>query len=257
VNYAQLLLEVELALVLEHRPTNIIVDLPLESEELDFRREHLAEHLQQLPKRLGLQQRLSQLEPHRDVRSNSKSLPLRGLGTLDDRDDLRRNAAVEADVLLERVHHPPAQCLRLGCILSARPLEREGRRGRAQHIARRDVSGDSGAGDSLDQHPRRAGGKPGYLHYLADHAGAVQVCRRGLLLLSIALRDEEDGLVFRERCLDGGEGCRAPDQQRDYYIGENDNIPKRKDRDPVRRRDALVVPLKNRRQVLSKLPSCA
>ena len=120
-----------------------------------------------------------------------------------------------------------------------------------------DVAGDRGASDSLDQHSRRAGGKPGYLYDSTDDAGAVQVGRGRLLLLSVALRDQENDLVFRERGLDGGEGCRPTDQQRDYYIGENDNIPKRKDRNPVRRRDALVVPLKNWGQVLSKLPSCA
>jgi hypothetical protein len=76
----------------------------------------------------------------------------------------------------------------------------------------------------------------------------VQIGSRGLLLLAIALRDEENDLVFREGGFDGGKRCRPSDQERDYYVGENDNIPKREDRNAVRRRDGLIVPLKSLRQ---------
>ena len=36
VDYAELLLKVELALVLEHSPANIVVDLALEPQKLDL-----------------------------------------------------------------------------------------------------------------------------------------------------------------------------------------------------------------------------
>jgi hypothetical protein len=72
----------------------------------------------------------------------------------------------------------------------------------------------------------------------------VKVSGGWFLLFPVALGDEEDNLVLRERGLDGRQGCGPADQQRDYYVGENDNIPKRKDRNAVRRRDGLVVALK-------------
>src|SRR4029078_11765593 len=127
VDYAQLLLEVELALVLEHRAANVVVDLPLQSQQLDFPGQELTEHLQQMPQRLCLEQRLTQLEPNRDVCSDSERLSLDGVGALDDRDDLPRDATVESDVLLERVHHAATQRFGLRGILGARPIEREGR----------------------------------------------------------------------------------------------------------------------------------
>jgi hypothetical protein len=86
------------------------------------------------------------------------------------------------------------------------------------------------------------------LHNASDHARAVEIGSGWLLLFTVALGDEQDDLVFRERGFDGRERSRSPNEQRDYYIGENDNIPKRKDRNAVRRRDALVIPLKDWRQ---------
>jgi hypothetical protein len=257
VDYAQLLLQVELTLVLEHRAANIVVDLPFQSEQVDFTGQELTEHFQQMAQRLCLEQRLAELEPHRDVRGDSECLPLRGVGALDDRDDLCRDAPVKSDVFLERVHHPAAQCLRLRRIYGARAVEREGSSGGAEYVAGGDVACHPGAGDSFHQHSRRACRKPGHLHDAADDAGAVQVSRCGFLFLSVALGDQQNELVFRERGFDGRERSRPSNEQRDDYIGENDNIPKRKDRDPVRRRDALVVAYKSWGQVLSKLPSCA
>jgi hypothetical protein len=73
----------------------------------------------------------------------------------------------------------------------------------------------------------------------------MQVCRCRLLLLAVALRDEQQDFVLSQRCLDGRQGCRAPDEKRDHYIRENDNIPKRQNRNPVRRRDGLVIALKD------------
>jgi hypothetical protein len=73
----------------------------------------------------------------------------------------------------------------------------------------------------------------------------VKVSGGRLLLLSVALSDQQNDLVFREGSLDCCERRRATYEERDDYIGENDNIPKRKDRNPVRRRDALVVALKS------------
>jgi hypothetical protein len=76
----------------------------------------------------------------------------------------------------------------------------------------------------------------------------VQVSGGRLLFLSVSLRDEQNDLVLGESSLDGGQRRGTSHQERDDYIGKNDNIPKRKDRNTVRRRDALVVALKSLRQ---------
>ena len=73
----------------------------------------------------------------------------------------------------------------------------------------------------------------------------MEIGRGGFLFLTVALGDEQDDFVFRDRGFDGRERSRSSDEQRDYYIGENDNIPKRKDRNAVRRRDAFVVAFKS------------
>jgi hypothetical protein len=81
----------------------------------------------------------------------------------------------------------------------------------------------------------------------------VQIGGCRLLLFTVSLRNEQDDLVLGQRGFDRCERCGPPDEERDDYIGENDNIPKRKDRDPVRRRDALVVALESLRQALGFL----
>src|SRR6185436_10243359 len=62
VDDPQLLLEIELALVLEHRPAHVVIDLSLETQQLDFAGEELGEHLEQASQRVGLEQRLTELE---------------------------------------------------------------------------------------------------------------------------------------------------------------------------------------------------
>ena len=73
----------------------------------------------------------------------------------------------------------------------------------------------------------------------------MQVGSGGFLLFSVALGDEQNDLVFCESCFDRRQRRRTSHQKRDYDIGEYDNIPKGKDRNPVRRRDTLTIPLKN------------
>src|SRR5687768_7929118 len=76
----------------------------------------------------------------------------------------------------------------------------------------------------------------------------MQVGGGGLLLFTVPLGNEQDQLVFGKSRLDRRKGRGPPHEQRDDNVGENDDITKRKNRDPVRCRDALVVPLKGLRQ---------
>ncbi len=152
---------------------------------------------------------------------------------------------METDVLLERVHHAPAQRFRLRDVFETRPFERERGRGRPQDVTGGDVAGHAGARDSFDQDAGGARRKPRYLNDSTDDAGPVQVSRGGLLLFAVALGDQQDDLVLRQRGFDGGKRRRTANEEGNDYIGENDDIPQRQDRYPVRRRDALVVPLKS------------
>ena len=85
----------------------------------------------------------------------------------------------------------------------------------------------------------------------------MQIRSGRLLLLAVALGDEQNELVLGERCLNGGQRRRAANEERDYYIGENDNITERKDRNPIRRRDGLTVALKDLGQLQPTLLSSA
>jgi hypothetical protein len=155
---------------------------------------------------------------------------------------------VKADILFERIHHAPAERFRLGDILGARTFEREGRGGGPQDISGGDVAGHPGAGDSFDENTRRACRQARNLYHASDDARPVEVGGRRLLLFAVALRDQQNNLVFCQRRLDSRERSRASDEKGDDYIGENDDIPQRQDRNPVRRGDRLVIPLKNLRQ---------
>src|SRR6267378_8166773 len=163
-----------------------------------------------MPESVGFEQRLAQLESHGNVGCYAERL---GLG--------------------------------IGC---AGSIERKRRHRRAKDVAGRHVAGYSRAGDSFHEDPRGAGGKPRHLNDATYYPCAVQVSGGGLLLLSVPLRDEQNDLVLGESCLDCGQRRGTSHQERDDYIGKNDNIPQRKDRNPVRRRDALVVALKSLRQ---------
>jgi hypothetical protein len=58
-------------------------------------------------------------------------LSLRRVGALEDGDDFRGDAPVEADVLLERIENSAAQRLGLGCVLRSGTGERKRRYSRA------------------------------------------------------------------------------------------------------------------------------
>src|SRR6266516_4364417 len=101
MNRLELLLQVELALILEERAAHLVVYLALESQQLDFRSQQLGEHAKQREQGGRLQQRLTSLDAHAQVRGDAECLSRRAVGALNERHDLRRNAPVQGDVLLE------------------------------------------------------------------------------------------------------------------------------------------------------------
>ena len=102
---AELLLQVELALILEQRSPHVLVDLALQSQELDLGTEQLCQCLPELGKSGRLQQLLPDLVLDRQVRGDGDRAALVGLDRLDESGCLVGDAAVERDVLLEPRQH--------------------------------------------------------------------------------------------------------------------------------------------------------
>ena len=71
----------------------------------------------------------------------------------------------------------------------------------------------------------------------------ISGCR--LLLLAVPLRNEQKNLILCQRGFDCRQRRGPPDEERNDYVRKNDNIPKRQNRDPVRRRDGFIVALKS------------
>ena len=120
----ELLLQIELALVLEQRAAHVVVDLPLELEQVDLARERLAERAEQGGEVADRQQPLPPIEPRAEVRRDAERLPRRRVRALNQRDELRRKPPMNGDVLLEQRER--AAQVRLGVVVCA---EREWRHG--------------------------------------------------------------------------------------------------------------------------------
>ena len=102
VNGPELLLQVELALVLEEGPAHVVLDLPLEAQQLRLTGRELGECVKEVHQAWHLEQRLSRFMPHGEVRGDAAPLPFGARGALHQRGDLRRKTAVLGDVLLEQ-----------------------------------------------------------------------------------------------------------------------------------------------------------
>ena len=110
----ELLLQVELALVLEERAAHVVVDLALEPEQIDLAREQVAERAQQGGELVDREQPLTPVQPRADVRGNPEGLARRRLRALDERDELAGQPPMQRDVLLEQRQGAPQQHLVVG-----------------------------------------------------------------------------------------------------------------------------------------------
>jgi hypothetical protein len=77
VNGLQLLLQVELALVLEERTAHVVVDLTLQAQQLDLAAQHSVERLEYRGPVGDLEQALTPVEPRAKVRRHPEHLPRR------------------------------------------------------------------------------------------------------------------------------------------------------------------------------------
>ena len=154
MNRLELLLQIELALILEERAANLPLDLALETQDLDLGGERVREMREERADVRGLQIFLPLLESHEHVRGDRERLLLARLRPLHERHHFGGQAAMQRDVLLEERDDAPRHRALVG---AARGLvEREGRHDRAKHLVRRCVARHLRARDALDEHLRRA-----------------------------------------------------------------------------------------------------
>ena len=153
VNGLELFLEIELALILNERSSNLVVELSLEPEHLDFGADHVVKLAEEIRESLRLEQALSDVVPDRDVRGDAVGLALRRFRRLNHVHDLARDPAMQGDVLLELgdgAARDRADVGRIGRSVAA--IREDG----AHDAAGMGVSRDARASDALDENARRS-----------------------------------------------------------------------------------------------------
>jgi hypothetical protein len=90
----------------------------------------------------------------------------------------------------------------------------------------RDVSGDLGASEAFDEHARAAVWKSRNLKDSPDYTDAMKICGARFLRFAFFLGDEQNELVSFCRRLDCCERWLSADEQRNDYIGKNDDFAK-------------------------------
>jgi hypothetical protein len=163
------------------------------------------------------------------MRRDPERLSGRRIGALDDRHQFGGQTPVQRDVLLEQGERPAEQDL---------ILFGEHRRGhrlddRAQAVVARHVPGDAGARDPLDEHAHRASAEPRQLPDARDDSDPVEIGRRGLLGLRVALRDEQHEPILLVRGLERRQRRRPPDEERHDDVRKHHDVPQRQDREAV------------------------
>ena len=252
VDRLELLLEVELALILEEGAANLSLDLALQTQNLDLGIERVRELREERADVRGLEVFLALVEPHEHVRGDCERLLLSRLRTLHERDDLRGEPAVQRDVLLEERHDAPRH---RPFVRAARGLvEREGRHDGAQHLLRRRIPRDLRARDPLHEHLRRAVRQARHLEHTPRDAHAKEIGGGRILRVRRPLRDEEDPPVAGKRGLDGRERRRPPYEQRHHHVREDHDIAERQHRKSLVELELLFVAREGDRHALNIPP---
>ena len=221
----QLLVQVELALVLEKRAAHLLVELSLEAEQFGFAHEKLVQRVEQCGDVRRLEKRLADLDANGEVRRDTVRLPADRVSALYQRHDFVGNAAVERDVLLEQREHAARQHLeRLGVhvLVAGVVVER-----RAKVAGGGDVSRHARAAHAFDENARRAVRLPRRLNDARDHTDTMQVAGRGFFGVGALLRHEEERAAVGGRRLDRVERRLAPDEQRHGDVRKHDDVAQR------------------------------
>src|SRR4051812_13170883 len=94
VNRLQLLLEVELALILDERSTDFVIELALETQDLDLGADHVVELAEEIGQRFSLEKALARLMTDHEVGGDAVRLSLWRIGRLHHANDFARDPAV-------------------------------------------------------------------------------------------------------------------------------------------------------------------
>ncbi len=144
-----------------------------------------------------------------------------------DREDLRRQV-LERQEFLDATAHGADQRFALdaevGEIVARDLLDAHPRRGVVF-----DDRLDAGLRDALHEHLQSTVGHARAAHHHRDRADLVEVVGVGVRGVRVALRDEEDPPITRERILDSSDRLFARDEQRQHHVREDHELPERKD----------------------------
>jgi hypothetical protein len=218
----ELFLQIELALILKERATNLFVELALETKQLRLGGEHLIQGFEQCGNVRCRQELLTYIDAHGEMGGDAIGLPRQRIRALNERDHLVRDAPVQRDVLLEQREHAPREDVdrvgvgdfRLGFLGECR----------AHETGRRHVARDASARHTLDENSRRSIGLSRRLDNARDNADAVEITRCRLFGVGAALRDEEQRPTLRRGGLDGRQGRLPAHEERHGDVGEDDDV---------------------------------
>ncbi len=231
VNRPQLLVQVELALVLKDRAFDVVLDLPLEPQQLELGGKKLRDAREELGPCGRLEQALPVLEADEQVRRHGERTLVSGLRFARHREDLSREAPVQRDVFLEQLIGAPHDGV-TGRVVARLERERRDRNalmpfgGREPHRP--------GASHPFDEHLDRSVRQARCLDDSPYHADAEQIRRGWLLHVGASLRDQEDPPLSASRFVNRGERGGAPDEEGDHHVREHDEIAQRQDRQALR-----------------------
>ncbi len=228
VNRAKLLLQVELALILEQRSANVVIDFSFETQQLALAAERVCQRLEKILELSRFEQLLSELELDSQMRRDAPCLTLFRLCALNESDDLRRNAPVKRDIFLEQREHAISERTGFDFRYGIDPLKWlcHG----AHEWSARHVAGNSRARKTFDEHSGAPVGKSCDLQHSAKYANAMKVGCSGFLSLTFFLRDKQNQLVRLGSGFNRRERWLSADEQGNDDVRKNDDFAKRQNR---------------------------
>jgi len=146
------------------------------------------------------------------------------LDVVDGDEHLVRDSPGEADVLLKLGAHRAYQSLDLGRdrLLAAEIPDPDPHRVSVPHVPE-----DANPRQALDQHADRPVGQAQELQNTGDRSHPVDILAARVAHVHPLLCGHHDDAVLGHGRLQGRDGSRPPDQERDDHVGEDHDVPQR------------------------------
>ncbi len=234
----ELLPQEVLALRLVDLPARRPGDLLLHRQDADLPPQDLENGAQALDRGNRLEDPLRLLHLQLEVRGGEVGEARGVFEAGRDEHHLLRDLLAEGDRLLETFLHAPDERLEL---LRGRHRRRlhDARHLRAEVGLLPQVRVDLDPREPLHEEPDPAVGELQHPHHRGGGAGLEEVGRPGILDGAVALGDEDEDALLRERRIDGGDRLLARDRERHDDVGEEDDVLQREDGKDVGDRDGL------------------